>query len=329
MKRREFIAILGGAAAAALSWPLDARAQRPAIPVIGYLDVGSPGETPSVAAFLQGLAEAGYVKGRNVAIEFRWAEGHLDRLPALAADLVSRRVAVIHTRGANFSALAAKRATTTIPIVFSTNSDPVKLGLVASLNRPGGNITGATSSGHELSAKRLDLLHQLVLKATIIGALTNPDNASDEIDAKELDVAARALGLKLLVVNASGAGDIDKAFVTFAERQAEALFVSTDTFIDSQYNQIIALAARHGLPAMYPGAGFVRSGGLISYAARRDDADRLAGVYTGRILKGEKPADLPVTQPTRFELAINLKTAKALGLDVPPTLLAIADEVIE
>jgi putative ABC transport system substrate-binding protein len=324
MKRRDFLVLIGGAGV----WPLAARAQQ-AIPVIGYLDVGSSRETPNVAAFREGLAEAGYVEGRNVAIEFRWAEGHLDRLPALAADLVRRRVAVIHTRGANYSALAAKGATTTIPIVFSTNSDPVKLGLVASLNRPGANITGATSSGHELGAKRLDLLHQLVPKATIIGALINPDNASDEIDAKELDVAARALGLKLLVVNASSAGDIDKAFVTFAERQAEALFVSTDSFIGSQYNQTMALAARHGLPAMYPGAVVVRSGGLISYAARRDDADRLAGVYTGRILKGEKPADLPVTQPTRFELVINLKTAKALALVVPPTLLAVADEVIE
>jgi len=327
MRRREFIAGLGSTAA----WPLAARAQQPAMPVIGYLDGLSLVETaPLVAAFRQGLAEAGYVEGRNVVIEFRWAEGHFDRLPALAADLVRRRVAVIHTRGAAYSALAVKGATTTIPIVFSTASDPVKLGLVASLNRPGGNITGATSSGHELSAKRLDVLHQLVPKAVIIGALTNPANASDEIDAKELDVAANALGLKLLVVNASSTGDIDKAFATFAEQRADALFVLSDSAIGNRaYDQIMALAARYGLPAVYPGTGSVRSGGLISYSARRNDVDRLAGVYTGRILKGEKPADLPVTQPTRFELAINLKTAKALGLTVPPTLLAIADEVIE
>jgi putative ABC transport system substrate-binding protein len=300
------------------------------MPVVGYLDSLSLKQTEgNVAAFRQGLAEAGYVEGRNVAIEFRWAEGHFDRLPGLAADLIRRRIAVIHTRGANYSALAAKGATATIPIVFSTSSDPVKLGLVASLNRPGRNITGATSSGHELGSKRLDLLHQLVPKATIIGALINPDNGSDEIDIKEIDVAASTLGLKLLVVNAVSAGEIDKAFATFAERRADALFISVDTFIGSRYDQIIALAARHGLPAMYPSTGWIRSGGLISYAARRDDADRLAGVYTGRILKGEKPADLPVTQPTRFELAINLNTARALALTVPPTLLAIADEVIE
>ena len=328
MKRRDFIMLVGGAAAA---WPLAVLAQQRAIPVIGYLEGLSLVETArNVAAFRQGLAETGYVEGRNVAIEFRWAEGHFDRLPALAADLVRRRVAVIHTRGANYSAPAAKGATTTIPIVFSTAGDPVKLGLVASLNRPGGNIIGATSSGHELSAKRLDVLHQLVPKAVIIGALTNPANASDEIDAKELDVAANALGLKLLVVNASSTGDIDKAFATFAERRADALFVPGDSAIGSRgHDQIMALAARYGLPAVYPGTGSVRSGGLISYSAPRNDVDRLAGVYTGRILKGEKPADLPVTQPTRFELAINLKTAKGLGLTVPPTMLTLADEVIE
>src|SRR6516162_9684919 len=238
MRRREFIAGLGSTAA----WPLAAWAQQPAMPVIGYLDGLSLVETaPLVAAFRQGLAEAGYVEGPNVAIEFRWAAGHFDRLPALAADLVRRRVAVIHTRGANYSAPAAKGATTTIPIVFSTAGDPVKLGLVASLNRPGGNIIGATSSGHELSAKRLDVLHQLVPKAVIIGTLTNPGNASDEIDAKELDVAANALGLKLLIVNASSTGDIDKAFATFAERRADALFVSTDSSIASRRDQIVAL----------------------------------------------------------------------------------------
>jgi putative ABC transport system substrate-binding protein len=325
--RRDFITLLGGAAAA---WPLTARAQQRAMPVVGYLDSLSLKQTESnVAAFRQGLAEAGYVDGRNVAIEFHWAEGHFDRLPGLAADLVRRRIDVIHTRGANYSALAAKEATTTIPIVFSTSSDPVKLGLVASLNRPGRNITGATSSGHELGSKRLDLLHQLVPKAAVIGALINPTNGSDEIDIKEIEVAASILGLKLLVVNATNAGQIEKAFATFTEQRAEALFVSVDSFIGSRYDQIIALAARQGLPTMYPSTGWVRSGGLISYAARRYDADRLAGVYTGRILKGEKPADLPVTQPTTFELAINLNTARALAITVPPTLLAIADEVIE
>jgi putative ABC transport system substrate-binding protein len=326
MRRREFIVGLGSVAA----WPVAARAQQPAMQVVGYLDGLSREQTVDVvAAFRQGLAEAGYVEGRNVAIEFRWAEGRFDRLPALAADLVCRRVAVIFTRGGGRSALAAKGATTMIPIVFATASDPVKLGLVASLNRPGGNITGATFFGHELSAKRLDLLHELVPKAATIGALINPDNANAEIDTKEAQLAASALGLRLLVVNASSAGDIDKAFATLAERRADALFVAADTFFGSRSNQIVALAARHGLPAMYSGVGAVRSGGLISYSARSEDADRQGGVYTGRILKGEKPADLPVTQPTRFELVINLKTAKALGLDVPPTLLGLADEAIE
>jgi putative ABC transport system substrate-binding protein len=326
LKRRDFIALLGGAVA----WPLAARAQQPAVPVIGYLDGLSPGQTADiVAAFRQGLAEAGYVESRNVAIEYRWAEGHFDRLPALASDLVRRRVAVIFTRGAGRSALAAKGATTTIPIVFATSSDPIKLGLVASLNRPGGNITGVTLFGHELGAKRLDLLHQLVPTAAIIGVLINPDNASAEIDTKETELAASALGVQLLIVHASSAGDIDKGFATLSERRADALFVAADTFLASRNNQIVALAASHGLPAMYPFPGAVRFGGLLSYSARGEDAYRLAGVYTGRILKGEKPADLPVTQPTRFELVINLKTAKALGLTVPPTLLAVADEVIE
>jgi putative ABC transport system substrate-binding protein len=327
MRRRDLIAFLGGAAAA---WPLTAHAQQPALPVIGYLDGLSPAQTAGiVAAYRKGLAEAGYVESRNVEIEFRWAEGNFDLLPALAADLVRRRVAVIFARGGGRAALAAKGATTTIPIVFATASDPIKLGLVASLNHPGGNITGATFLGHELSAKRLDLLHNLSPKAAMIGVLINPDNANAEIDTEDIQVAANALGLKLLVVNASSADDIYKAFATFAERQADALFVANDTFVASRMNQIVALAARHGLPAMYSGVDAVQSGGLISYSARMYDADRLGGVYTGRILKGERPADLPVTQPTKFELVINLKTAKALGITVPPALLARADEVIE
>jgi len=325
-KRREFITLLGGAAAA---WPLAARAQQPAMPVIGYLNPGSPeSDTPRLTGLRRGLNETGYVEGRNVVIEYRWAGNQADRLPALAADLVRLRVAVIVAAGPP-STFAAKAATTSIPIVFGVGADPVPLGLVASINRPGGNLTGFNAVSGELGAKGLALLHELVPSAAMIGVLENPNNPISELQARDVVAAAPVIGLKVQILKASTDREIDAAFVSLVQAQTGALLVAGDIFLNSRIEHIVGLAARHALPAMYPLREFVVAGGLMSYGLGLTEEYRQVGLYTGRILKGEKPADLPVMQATKIELAINLKTAKALGLDVPPMLLARADEVIE
>jgi putative tryptophan/tyrosine transport system substrate-binding protein len=326
MRRRAFIALLGGASAA---WPLTLRAQQPPMPVIGFLNGASPeGYAPMVAAFRQGLKEAGYVEGQNVAIEYRWANGKYDQLPALAGDLVGRKVSVIAATSTPAN-LMAKAATSTIPIVFTTGSDPVQLGLVASLNRPGGNVTGVTQLTGEVAPKRVELAHELIPAATVIGLLVNPGSPSAETLTKASRDAATTLGLQLDVLRASTEAEIGDAFTTFLKKRIGALVIGTDAFFSGHAELFAALAIRHRLPAIYEYRPFVAAGGLISYGGSVTESYRLAGVYTGRILKGDKPAELPVLQSTKVELLLNLKTAKALGLTVPLSLLARADEVIE
>ena len=328
MKRREFITLLGGAAT---GWPLTARAQQPAMPVVAFIRDGSADASARfAAAFRKGLNETGYVEGQNVTVEYHWLEGQYDRLPALMADLVRRRVAVITTPGTAQAALAAKVATATIPIVFSVGDDPVKLGLVASLARPGGNATGINSYVQDVVAKRLRLLHELVPKAVRVAVLVNPGNASvAESTLRGVQEAAPTIGLQTQILNASTIGEIDAAFATIARERPDALFVAPDTFFDSRPVQFATLTARDRIPATYGNRDYVAAGGLMSYGTDLAEMFHQVGVYTGSILKGAKPADLPVLQSTKFKFVINLQTARALGIEVPSDLLSIADEVIE
>jgi putative ABC transport system substrate-binding protein len=323
--RREFVSLLGSAAA----WPLVASAQQQAMPVIGFLSAVTPAQTtPMASAFVRSLSETGFVEGHNVAIEYRWAEGHLDRLPALVSDLVRHRAALIVV-GSNAGAFSAKQATTTIPIVFVMGADPVELGLVASLNRPGGNMTGVYQFTTGLEAKRLGLLHELFPKATTIAVLVNPNYAGAENQLRDVHEAAGRLGVQLVVLRANTETEFTSAFADFSQQRADSLLVSGSPFFNSRREQLVALAARHVVPAIYERRDFSAAGGLMSYGTSLADAYRHAGAYAGRILKGENPADLPVMQSTKFEFVINLKTAKALGLTVPDNLLVAADEVIE
>jgi putative tryptophan/tyrosine transport system substrate-binding protein len=325
LRRREFIKLLGGAATV---WPLAARGQQAAMPVVGFLNSASAESfAPYVAAFRQGLSETGYIEGRNVAVEYRWADEQYDRLPALAADLVRRHADVIAAN--QISAEAAKAATGTIPIVFTTALDPVQLGLVAALNRPGGNLTGVTTLNVELLPKRIELLHQLSPSATDVALLVNPTNPSAEGLSRDAQVAARSLGLRLQVLEASNESDFETAFTTLTRMHGGGLVIGPDPFFVSRSAQLAALALRQGVPTVFEFRQFVASGGLMSYGGSLTDVYRLAGVYVGRVLKGEKPAELPVHQSTKVELMVNLRTALALGLEVPPALLARADEVIE
>jgi putative tryptophan/tyrosine transport system substrate-binding protein len=327
MRRRQFITLLGGAA---VGWPRAARAQQPTIPVIGFLHPATA-ETSAqvVTAFRRGLDETGYVEGRNAALEFRWADGHNDRLPALAAELVSRRVAVIAAPGGDSSAFALKAATATIPIVSAFASDPVRNGLIAGLNRPGGNLTGIAQFGIELMPKRLALLCEAMPNAAVIEMLVNPEGAITAAATTEVEAAARLLARQVRIHMARNEPEVDAAFTTMERLRASALLVMGDSFFSSRAERIGALTARIALPAMFSGRDFVAAGGLMSYDTSRDDVYRLVGAYTGRILKGAKATELPVQQPTKFELVINLKTAKALGFVLPPALLAVASEVIE
>jgi len=325
MKRREFISFIGGAAV----WPLAARAQQPAMPVIGYFSGRSPeAEAPILDAFRKGLEETGYLAGQNIAIEFRFSDGQDDQLPALAAELVRRRVAVLVATDRP-SALAAKAATATIPIVFTSGADAVEIGLVASLNRPGGNATGVNIFTTELGPKRLELLRQLLPNAGTIAFIVNPNSATTGRQVSELQTAAAALGQQILVLNAGSEKEIDEAFATIVERRVAAVLYPASLFFQVRQEQLVALAARHSIPAMYEWREFVTAGGLMSYSTNRTEAFRQAGIYTGRVLKGANPAELPVMQSIRFELVINLKTAKALGIKISGDLLSLADEVIE
>jgi len=325
-RRREFITLLGGGAAA---WPIAARGQQAAMPVIGYLSVTAPeASQPFIAALRKGLSETGYVEGRNVAIEYRWAHNEHDRLPELAADLVRRQVAVIATSSTP-AALAAKAATTTIPIVFSGGADPVQSGLVASLNRPGGNVTGLSSMNTDLIGKRLGILHELLPVAARFAVLVDPNAANAESTITDAQAAAAAIGRQIEVLTASSNREIDAAFASLVQKRIEVLLVSPHTLFFNRRVQLVTLGVRHAAPAIYPTREFVEAGGLMSYGSSVPDIQRQVGIYVGRILKGEKPADLPVVRPTKFELVINLQTARLLGIEVPATLLAIADEVIE
>ncbi len=329
MRRRDFGSLLGGMAAF-ITWSAPLSAQQMATPVIGVINVGTPGPSAGVvAAIRQGLSETGYVEGQNLTIEYRWAEGRLDRLPALAADLVSRKVDVIATTSGSPAARAAKNATSTIPIVFESGRDPVEDGLVASLARPGGNLTGVSMLTVELNPKRFELISELVPQAKVIALLVNPNSPSAERVIRALQEAARPKGLQLHILKASTESEIDATFASLAQRQADALVVSSDPFFYSRREQLVALAARHAVPAIYEWREFATAGGLISYGASLRAVYRQVGIYAGRILKGAKPADLPVVQPTTLELVVNLKTAKALGVTFPPSILSRADEVIE
>jgi putative ABC transport system substrate-binding protein len=327
MRRREFITLVGGTAAV---WPLAARAQKPALPVLGCLHSGSPGPAArNLTAFHKGLAETGYAEGRNVAIEYRFAEGRLDRLPMLAAQLVRREVAVIAAIGGFDAARAAKDATTTIPIVFNIGNDPVQTGLVTSLSRPGRNVTGVTQLSREVQGKRLAMARELLPNASLMATFTNPASVVADFNLRDLQAAAAGVGQRLLVLTAGSDSELEAAFVEIVRQGVGALFINGNPFFANNRDLVVALAARNRIPAIFPYSGFVEAGGLMSYGTSLEDSYRLAGTYTGRVLRGEKPADLPVQQSIKFELVINLKTAKALGLTVPPSLLALADDVIE